>query len=316
MKNHDGSWEVFEDYVLDFALDQMRAGKRVAIVTLARIEGSSPRPLGAQMAVSENGTWVGYLSGGCIERAVVTEALAAIREGRNRTVRYGRGSKYLDIQLPCGSAIELVFDVNMGLADLLGIDALLRHRQPAAMKVAASNNDGGGEDLGQCRYLPRRRLLVAGIGPSAVQLSRLARISGFDVLLYSPDAPTIQAAAAHDVDSIRVVSPAILPPLHADSRTAFMCMFHDHHWEAGFLPEALKTDVFYIGALGSRATHRQRLMLLRELGIDDVQLERIHGPAGLFAGGKSASDIALSILAEIAQAEQAERQRADHASFG
>lgn len=80
---------------------------RCALVTLVSIEGSSPRPLGAQMAVSETGDWVGYLSGGCIERTVVTEALDALALGRNRRVRYGKGSPYIDINLPCGSAIEL-----------------------------------------------------------------------------------------------------------------------------------------------------------------------------------------------------------------
>src|SRR5271170_6380349 len=63
MRNRDGSWETFDDYVLDFALDRISAGEKIALVTLARIEGSSPRPLGAQMAVSETGRWVGYLSG-------------------------------------------------------------------------------------------------------------------------------------------------------------------------------------------------------------------------------------------------------------
>jgi len=312
MKNHDGSWEVFEDYVLDFAIELLRAGTRIAIVTLTRIEGSSPRPLGAQMVVSETGKWVGYLSGGCIERAVVAEAIEAIREGKNRTVRYGRGSKYLDIQLPCGSAIELVFEVDRRLAELSNIDALLRNRQPASITIAVSHNDANHDDFERCCYLPRRRLLIAGFGPSAVQLARLARVSGFGVQLYSPDKPTLQAAESHDVEVTGVISPTVIPPLRADTRTAFVSMFHDHNWELSFLPEILKTEAFYIGALGSRATHRQRLVQLSQLGIDEMQLRRIHGPAGLYAGGKSASDVALSILAEISQLDQREQQKALH----
>ncbi|AEI04484.1 putative cytoplasmatic protein CoxI (plasmid) [Afipia carboxidovorans OM5] len=310
MKTHDGNWEIFEDYVLDFALEQMRAGTRIAIVTLTRIEGSSPRPLGAQMVVSETEKWVGYLSGGCIERAVVAEALEAIREGKNRTVRYGRGSKYFDIQLPCGSAIELVFEVDRRLVELSNIDELLRSRRPASMTITVSHNDGGHDEFERCYYLPRRQLLIAGVGPSAVQLARLARVSGFDVQLYSPDKPTLQAAELYDVRITGVTSPTVLPPLCADSRTAFVSMFHDHNWELSFLPEILKTEAFYIGALGSRATHRQRLVQLSRLGIDEMQLKRIHGPAGLYFGGKSASDVALSILSEISQLEQDEQQRA------
>ncbi|GAA3847484.1 XdhC family protein [[Pseudomonas] carboxydohydrogena] len=315
MKNCDGSWDVFEDYVLDFAVDQMRAGTRIAIVTLAKIEGSSPRPLGAQMAVSETGKWVGYLSGGCIERAVVAEAIEAIKERKNRTVRYGRGSKYLDIQLPCGSAIELVFEVDRRLAELSDIDALLRSRRPASMKIGVSRHESGHDNFEQCYYLPRRQLLIAGVGPSSVQLARLARMSGFDTHLYSPDKPTLQAAESHDVEVTGVISPSVIPPLCADSRTAFVSMFHDHNWELSFLPEILKTDAFYVGALGSRTTHRQRLVQLSELGISEMQLKRIHGPAGLYAGGKSASDVALSILSEISQIEQDENQKALRACF-
>jgi xanthine dehydrogenase accessory factor len=71
MKNADGSWQSFDDYVLDFALERMQLGQKMALVTLVGIEGSSPRAVGAQMAVSETGDWIGYLSGGCLERAVV-----------------------------------------------------------------------------------------------------------------------------------------------------------------------------------------------------------------------------------------------------
>ena len=86
-------------------------------------------------------------------------------------------------------------------------------------------------------------------------------------------------------------------------------MFHDHDWERALLPAALATDAFYIGAIGSRATQRTRLRQLAEMGFNPVQLKRIHGPAGLFASAKNATDIALSILAEIAQVEQSLEHR-------
>lgn len=310
MRNQDGSWEVFDDYVLDFALDRSRAGEKVAIVTLAKIEGSSPRPLGAQMAVAETGRWVGYLSGGCIERAVVAEALSAIEEGRNRRVRYGRGSKYLDIQLPCGSAIELIFDVTRPTVEFAAIDARLQQRLPAIMHVPTEPGATDTDHVLACRYLPRKRLVVAGIGPAAVQLVKFGRLAGFDVILHSSDRPTMQEVLTLGVEVVPIVSPADVPRLHADSRTAIVFMFHDHLWERKLLPAALATNAFYIGAMGSRATHQMRLKKLRHAGIDDEQLDRIRGPAGLFAGAKSAADIALSILAEIMQIERDAAQTA------
>jgi xanthine dehydrogenase accessory factor len=303
MTGRDQNWEAFDDYVLDFALDRARAGEKIALVTLAKIEGSSPRPLGAQMAVSQTGRWAGYLSGGCIERAVVSEAVSAIEEGKNRTARYGRGSKYMDIQLPCGSAIELVFDVGVSVDELAAVDARLRQRLPATLRIPT----GGGEEMNSAlmrRYQPRKRLIVAGVGPAAVQLSRLGQTVGFEVVAYSPDQPTIEAVSPLGVETVPINSAANPPRIRADARTAIVFMFHDHAWESDLLPVALATDAFYIGAIGSHATHRTRLQHLAEMGFDSAQLERIHGPAGLFASGKNATDIALSILAEIAQTER------------
>ncbi|WP_439628828.1 XdhC family protein [Shinella sp.] len=301
MKMPAGSWDQFDDYVVDFAIDRRRRGERIAIVTLVQIEGSSPRPLGAQMAVSESGHWTGYLSGGCIERAVVTEAIAAIQEGESRRVRYGRGSKYFDIQLPCGSAIELVFDVSIADDDLVAIDARLHRRLPAIMHVPSLTDDDG-ETLTRI-YAPRTRLIIAGIGPSAVQLARLSLLTGFEVVLYSPDRETREEVLkTSGVEVVPIPGPASLPTIHADRHTAIAVMFHDHEWETNLLPPILETDAFYVGAMRSRKTHQRRLDILGRFGVAPEKLGRIRGPAGLFESGKSASSIALSILAEIMQA--------------
>lgn len=301
MKMPAGSWDQFDDYVIDFAIDCKRRGERVAIVTLVQIEGSSPRPLGAQMVVSETGRWTGYLSGGCIERVVVTEALAAIEEGESRRVRYGRGSKYFDIQLPCGSAIELVFDVDIALESLVAIDARLHRRLPAMMHVPSLAGDES-ETLTRI-YAPRTRIIIAGIGPSAVQLARLGLLTGFEVVVYSPDMITREEVLkTPGIEVVPIPSSASLPVIHADRHTAVAVMFHDHEWETDLLPLILETDAFYVGAMGSRKTHQRRLDILTRFGVEKEKLGRIRGPAGLFESGKSASSIALSILAEIMQA--------------
>lgn len=303
MRNPDGSWEKFDDYVLDFALDRIRADHKVALVTLTTIEGSSPRPLGAQMAVSQSGEWVGYLSGGCIERAVVAEALAALDEGRPRRVRYGRGSKYLDIQLPCGSAIELFFDVDLSERTLAAVDSRLASRQPASMRIGGASASSDGPAVR--RYRPRRRLIVAGIGPGAVQLAKLAHCSGFATVLQSPDGSTRAAVSGYGIETVAIEPGTSFPGFAADAWTAIVFMFHDHEWEKELIPAALRTDAFYIGAMGSRRTHRQRLEMLEAQGMDEAARARIRGPAGVYAGVKSASDVAISILAEIVQVEHA-----------
>ncbi|WP_274629368.1 XdhC family protein [Arvimicrobium flavum] len=308
MRLADGSWDRFDDYVLGFAIERMRSGEKVAIVTLVEVEGSSPRPIGAQMAVSESGSWVGYLSGGCIERAVAAEAVAAIRADRNRRVRYGRGSRYIDISLPCGSAIELMFDVGRSREELEAIDRRLARRLPATMAVPLQASDPG-TDANRASsllrsYLPRRRLAVLGAGPVAVHLARLAPRSGFEVLLHSHDAATLEAVDATQAQTRHLTSPGSAT-VEADWRTAIALVFHDHDWESSLLPAALRTDAFYIGAMGSRETHRKRLAALRSMGLGAAQIGRIRGPAGLLPGVRSAADLALSILAEAVAAERA-----------
>lgn len=123
------------DDVLPAVSRWRRAGLRVCMVTVVGIEGVGPRPVGAQMAVAENGTYVGYLSGGCLEQAVALEAKAAISDGKNRLVRYGKGSPYFDVKLPCGSGLDLYFDQNLEMALLDRLDELRAARQPLALRT-------------------------------------------------------------------------------------------------------------------------------------------------------------------------------------
>lgn len=298
MNTFDSGRETFDEYVIDFALDAAKSGQRFALITLVNVEGSSPRRPGAQMAVSEDGRWVGYLSGGCLERAIITEALDTLADGRNRRVRYGAGSKYFDIRLPCGSSIDLYFDVSQPVRKLESLQMRLATRSRAVMDIGPGNDD---EVLPHphLEYVPRRRLLVFGNGPAAVYLCRLATGAGFQVSLYSSDSSTgtfVEAAGAHVTT---LTSEKQVHPIVGDDRTAIVFMFHDHEWEAELLPAALSTDAFYIGALGSRRTHEKRQRRLGALGFDQASIDRVRGPAGSFHG-YTAPDIALSILAEIA----------------
>jgi xanthine dehydrogenase accessory factor len=306
MKNSEGRWEVFDDYVLDFALERMRSGLRTAIVTLVEVDGSSPWRPGAQMAVTETGQWVGYLSGGCIERAVAAEVCDAFAKGRSRRVRYGRGSPYLDIQLPCGSAIELVIDIGVGIEELARVDGLLRGRKGATLAIPDPvQSHGTGTVVGPFlrRYLPRRRLAVAGIGPVTVQLARLARTSGFDVVAAAPDEATLGAIDDSGIQTLPIHLGGDGAGFEIDARTAVVLAFHDHEWETGLLPRILKSDAFYVGAMGSVRTHQLRIERLKADGVAAAAIGRIRSPAGVLSGTKGATDIAISILAEIVQEE-------------
>src|SRR5690349_14277087 len=95
--------------ILRFMAEAGRRGQHAALVTITGLTGSSSRPVGTLMGVAEDGRFAGSFSGGCIEAAVVAEAMEAIRDGRPRQVRYGAGSPYIDIRLPCGGGVDLLF---------------------------------------------------------------------------------------------------------------------------------------------------------------------------------------------------------------
>jgi len=296
----DSTHETIVDHVLDFVRDRTRFGEKLAIVTLVAIDGSSPRPLGAQMAVSETGQWVGYLSGGCLERAVVAEALAVLEEGANRRVRYGRGSKYVDIRLSCGGAMEVVFDVHVAATEVQRALGALERRRPAFLRIP----DVGSDRAFMRRYLPRRRLMIVGVGPAAVFLGRLAAQSGLEVVLYSPDASTRNTFSRDNLLSIPIRAGAAAD-FDADPWTAIVFMFHDHDWEADLVPAALATSAFYIGAMGSRSTHNERIRMLERKGVAPALVARLRSPCGVSPGGKTAQAVAVSILAEVLQIDQA-----------
>ncbi|WP_193175338.1 XdhC family protein [Oricola nitratireducens] len=305
MRQEIWKWETFDGYVLDFALDRMREGIRVAIVTLVNVDGSSPYQRGAQMAVTETGNWVGHLSGGCIERAIVAEALLAFDEGHSRKVRYGRGSPYMDIRLPCGSAIELVIDIGAPIDDLDRVDRRLRRRLRADLHVPDPQEPSRDDMVGPFlrHYWPKKRVFIAGIGPVAVQLGRLARTGGFEVLLASPDKATREAMAKAGITSRAISRTNNGNMSWIDPWTAAVLAFHDHEWETDLLPALLESDAFYIGVLGSRRTHQTRIENLASAGFGSSSINRINGPAGLIPQTRGATEIAVSILAEIVQAK-------------
>ena len=283
---------VYADYVLDALWDWRRAGLKTALLTLTEIDGISPRPLGSQMAVAEDGRAVGAISGGCAERSLVLDAQAAMARGLNHSERYGKGSRFKDLIFPCGSGIGVYFDVGLDDAVLADLRAAHAQRRPCDYACGAYVK----------RYDPQTRLVIAGSGHIVPVLAHLAGLAEIEVVVLSPDAATRMAAAPfarsegfHGADVAG----------HLDSAAAFVCLFHDHDREPELLDAVLRSPAFYIGALGSHATHRRRCESLASRGWDVAAVARIHGPVGLAIGAKTPPEIALAIVAEIVQARRA-----------
>lgn len=139
---------------------------------------------------------------------------------------------------------------------------------------------------------------------AAARLCSLASFSSFEVKGLSPDAATRENARALGATAVELVSHRKSYEILTDSRTAVIFMFHDQLWEESLLPAALLTSAWYIGAMGSKATHAQRCRKLREMGFSSEQISRVRGPASVFSGAEPAPDIAISILADIVRDER------------
>jgi xanthine dehydrogenase accessory factor len=302
----------FTDFVIPHLDDWQDSGLKTALVTLVGIDGTAPRPLGAQMAVNEAGEWAGYISGGCLEQALVVEAQRAMAQGQNRLVRYGEGSPYFDIRLPCGSGLELYIDQDMPRALIRQMADLARRRQPFAWQAdmgrgtsALVEQPANGRALVTQRdgeiftrfYQPALRCIIIGAGPIAMSTAQLAQSAGLDVTFYTPEAGLAEGLIAGRAEIHAMTGGPIA--IEADERSAVLLSFHDHDLEIPLLKQLLGAPCFFLAAVGSKRAHEQRKKVLSALGLADEAIARIHSPAGLIKGVKSAPVLAVSLLAEM-----------------
>lgn len=318
----------FVENVLPQQLQWARSGLKTCLVTLVGVEGSSPRPLGSQLAVAETGQWTGQISSHCAEAAIAREALDAIAAGSPRTVRFGRGSQYLDVRLPCGSGLDIHFDPTIPLDVMVDIERTMQLRRPITLHApmpqqsridhthhlkendSERRNEGSVLELGDGliarHYWPRTRLLVLGRGACTSALISFATGLDWDVCLATPD-PQLIARHQADCSATRwMTCAAHFDAKLIDAWTATVLLFHDHDWEPAILKQVLARPGFYVGALGSRATQRQRQAQLGAMGVSREALDRICGPVGLDIGAATPPEIALAIAAQIVAARRHE----------
>jgi len=277
--------------VLQFAADSFAAGQGAAIATLVEIRGGSARALGAIMTIRADGRYCGFLSGGCIEAAVASEALDAIDKGRDRQVLFGDGSPFFDITLPCGGGITVAIHVLRDDNAVRGMLERLRTRIPLGLRydsnietlsvVAPPARNGWQDDAFTTIYRPTMRIVLSGRTIEADMTARLAEAAGYELKRYyagqtQPDAT------------------------HIDADTAVVLLHHDIDLELPVLEAALLATPFYIGALGSKRTHERRMLRLRERGHSETNIARIKSPIGLFNRARDARSLALSVLADLA----------------
>lgn len=307
------------------ALAWIDAGQRVALATVFETWGSAPRRVGAQLVVSGEGQMEGSVSGGCVEGAVVIEALEALEQGGTRLLEYGvSDGDAFAVGLACGGTIRIlvepVGEAGMPEAMLRDLVAARAERRPVAYEVALDGSarrlvDAGHEDRFRMDrsgvdadgktfiaiHNPPLRLIVVGGVHIAQHLVGMARSTGFDPVVVDPREAFGAQARFPDAQVINDWPDAALEAIGLDARCAVVLLTHDPKLDDPAITCALRSKAFYIGALGSTRTHGARVARLAEAGFAEHEIERIHGPIGLNIGAAGPAEIAVAILAEMIQ---------------
>jgi xanthine dehydrogenase accessory factor len=295
------------------AMEGLRGGLRIALITLTDTVGVSAREPGAQMVVLEDGRYCGFVSGGCTEGAVAVEALRAIQAGADRILRLGQGSPFIDIVLPCGGGVILAIHVVREPDIFEHIASSFVHRQGFTLsyepgrqrldfEASLEGRTGWQGEVFVRRYRPQTRLVLCGRGIELEAAARLALASDLEVDCYCADDASHRAVSGLGGRSTRLATPSAIPPIPLDADSALVLLFHDLDWDAAVLKDALASPALYVGALGSRRTQACRRQRLDEEGLPAAAIDRVKGPVGLFGPSRNASSLAVSILADVMQA--------------
>jgi xanthine dehydrogenase accessory factor len=276
-------------------------------------EGPSYRPLGAMMAIFRDGRRVGSLSSGCIESDLALHAKTTLASGHPVRLRYGTGSPFVDIQLPCGGGLEVLLLPRPNpkiLADLATAQAarkaktLIIDPETGDLDLAAVGDTGWQGARFLVRQNPDLFFHIFGKGPEASTFAGLVRSAGFPGVLISPDPETLGFGASAGCETRHIKSAEFPRDLRVDTYSAIVLFFHDHEWEPPILAQALASDAFYIGAQGSQRARDTRLAALEDLGVTKARLARLRGPIGLVPSARDARTLAVSVLAEVLQMAQ------------
>ncbi|SHH24900.1 XdhC family protein [Marivita hallyeonensis] len=304
------------------ALAWHRSGKGAVLATVIETWGSAPRRVGSQLAISGEGEIEGSVSGGCVEGAVVVEAMDALEEGKARELEFGVSDQdAFAVGLACGGTIRvLVEPIGEVLPEAL-LAELVQHRSdrtPVAYVADLDNNersltrDGHDQAFRMDRsgfvedsrtfvaiHNPPLRLIVVGAVHIAQALLPMARIAGYDPTLIDPREAFGSEGRFPGETILHDWPDEAVQKLGLDTRTALVLLTHDPKLDDPALEQALRANCFYIGALGSTRTHAKRVERLAAAGFTQDEIDQIHGPIGLDIGASGPAEIAVSILAEM-----------------
>ena len=303
-------------------------GQRALLATVVRTWGSSPRPVGSIMALCESGAVAGSVSGGCIEDdliyrysrshpssagAPVAGVTHDIPDSTPQRVRYGVSADEAHrFGLPCGGTLELVLEFNPDAASLLALVQLLADGhmvqrrtgiasgQVELIEVTAPSPLVDDGDVLANTFGPEYRMLLIGAGQLTEYLATMAVFSGFAVTVCDPREEYRASWSVPGVALLTGMPDDVVHDFKIDRRSCVIALTHDPKLDDLALLEALDTEAFYVGAIGSRRNNEARhARMIEHFEQTTERLTRLRGPIGIYIGSKTPPEIAVSIMAEV-----------------
>jgi xanthine dehydrogenase accessory factor len=315
--------------ILDTLEQWISDGKRAAIATVVRTERSAPRVPGSAMAVSDAGDIAGSVTGGCVEPAVYVHAEEVLAGGPARLANYGiADEEAFEVGLPCGGSVDIYIE-RLQPDIVAQVAAAVRSESPIAVamtidgpgigasRLVHPDDDNvllreplerglseivadGADEVFVSTFAPRPNMYVFGAIDHASALARVGRFLGYRVTVCDARGAFVTPERFPDVDELVVAWPhEFLASAPIDRRTAICVLTHEAKFDVPALKVALESPAGYIGAMGSRRTTERRNERLRDEGIGEDDLARVHAPIGLKIASSTPEEVAIAIAAEI-----------------
>ena len=308
--------------LLEVALQWHEKGIGAAVATVIETWGSAPRRVGSQLIVSGDGRMEGSVSGGCVEGSVVLEALDSIKDGKTKVLEYGiSDDDAFAVGLACGGKIRVLVEPvgkqlpqellkelvdaiakDQSIIYEINIKTLKRRLVYNGYEDRLRKDRSGFKDDGITFlnvYSPKLKMDIVGAVHIAQALVPIAQVAGFSLRIIDPRESFANRERFGSIKISNDLPDVALTETKPNYRTAVILLTHDPKLDDPALHIALQSEAFYIGALGSKKTHKQRKDRLRIAGFTETAIDRVCGPIGLDIGASSPEEISVSILAEV-----------------
>lgn len=300
--------------MLTRACEWLNAGFKVHLFTVVQTWGSAPRLPGALLAVRADGHLVGSVSGGCVEDDLADKARHHDLPQAPALIEYGVSSE--DAQrfgIPCGGRLQIFVEP---LQDAAPLKSLLQgmaqrkfirrsvHISSGKARLAEVTPEGLPrieDDWFHSYFGPQWRLLIIGANQLGSVLASMAQVLDFDVYICDPREDMRSEWHVEGAAWLYGMPDDVVLEMQPDAYTAIVAVTHDPKLDDMALLEALKSQAFYVGALGSQKNQQKRRERMRMFDLSDAEIATLRGPVGLPIGSRTPAEIAISILAELIQ---------------